>query len=59
MERACKVCKHLTESKECELCKSKELTRNWKGVLMIFNPDSDIAKATGHTAPGRYALQVL
>lgn len=59
MERACKICKRLTDEKECIVCKSKELTRNWKGVLIIFDPESEIAKATGHTIPGRYALQVL
>ena len=59
MERACKICKHLTDGKECPLCKNKELTRNWKGVVLIFDPDSEIAKATGHAVPGKYALQVL
>jgi len=59
MERACKICKHLTSGKECEIDKSKELTRNWKGVVLVFDTNSEIAKATGHPVPGKYALQVL
>lgn len=59
MERACKVCKRLTDEKECPVCKSKELTNNWKGVVVIYDPESEIAKKTGHAVPGKYALQVL
>ena len=58
-EKACKNCKRIVEGKECVVCKSKELTRNWKGVLIIYDPESEIAKISGHTVPGRYALQVM
>lgn len=59
MERACKICKRLNEGRECIICKSKELTRNWKGVIIIFDPETELAKMSGHTVAGRYALQVI
>ena len=58
-ERACTVCRRLNEKSECEVCRSKDLTSNWKGVIVVFNIDSEIAKKAGIAVPGRYALQVL
>ncbi len=59
-ERACRVCKRLIEEKnECDVCKSTDLTSNWKGVIVIFNAESDIAKKAGIAVPGKYALQVM
>ncbi|MEA2004232.1 MAG: transcription elongation factor subunit Spt4 [archaeon] len=59
MESACKICKRLVEGSECPVCKSKELTKNWKSVIIIFNPDCEMAKKTGFELPGKYALKVL
>lgn len=59
MERACRVCKRLVDGKECAVCKSKDLTTNWKGIIIIFDADSELAKSTGHGTPGKYALQVM
>ena len=58
-ERACRTCKRLVEGKECVVCKGKDLTRNWKGVVIVYDPESEIAKKTGHTVPGKYALQIV
>jgi RNA polymerase subunit RPABC4/transcription elongation factor Spt4 len=59
MERACRVCKSLGDEKECVVCKSKDLTTNWKGIVIIFDADSELAKSTGHETSGKYALQVM
>ncbi|MBW6451483.1 MAG: DNA-directed RNA polymerase subunit E'' [DPANN group archaeon] len=59
MENACRICKRLVEGSECPVCKSKDLTKNWKGVVIIYDVNSEIAKKTGHDTPGKYALQVI
>ncbi len=59
MEKACRVCKRLVTGKECVVCKNKDLTTNWKGVVIIYDSDSEIAKASGHETSGKYALQVM
>jgi len=59
-ERACRVCKRLIEEgNECDVCKSTDLTNNWKGVIVIFSAESEIAKKAGIAVPGKYALQVM
>ncbi len=59
-ERACRVCKRLIEEgNECDVCKSNDLTSNWKGVIVVFNADSEIAKKAGIAVPGKYAMQVM
>ncbi|OYT43215.1 MAG: DNA-directed RNA polymerase subunit E'' [Candidatus Aenigmarchaeota archaeon ex4484_56] len=57
--RACKICHRLTEDKECPVCKTKELTENWQGIVVIFNPEkSEIAKELGFLESGKYAIKV-
>ena len=57
-EKACKICRRLVKGSICPACKSSDLTKNWKGLLIIINPDSEIAKEADITAPGRYAVKV-
>lgn len=57
-EKACKQCKRIIEGDICPMCKSTELSRNWRGVVVVMDPNSEIAKAMGITAPGRYVLEV-
>jgi DNA-directed RNA polymerase subunit E" len=59
MENACKICRRLFEGTECPVCKSREITKNWKGVILIFDPESEIAKLANITVPGRYAINVI
>jgi RNA polymerase subunit RPABC4/transcription elongation factor Spt4 len=40
------------------MCKSSNVTTSWKGVLVVFDATSDIAKEAGITAPGKYAIRV-
>jgi len=57
-EKACKICRRLLKGNLCPTCKSSELTSNWKGVLVIFNAESEIAKEAGMTAAGKYAVRI-
>jgi len=58
-KKACKQCKTLTTTKECPLCKSTDLTSNWKGKILVFNPEkSKIAKIININKDGEYALKV-
>ncbi len=44
---------------ECEICKNDELTRNWRGLVVVYDPEeSKIAEEIGVTTPGKYAVQV-
>jgi DNA-directed RNA polymerase subunit E" len=57
-EKACKTCRRLVKSNFCPLCKTSELTKSWKGILIIVDVNSEIAKEAGITAPGKYAVRV-
>lgn len=57
-EKACKTCRRLLKGNLCPACKSSELTANWKGVLVVFNADSEIAKEANITSPGKYAVRI-
>lgn len=57
-EKACKVCKRLLKGNICPVCKSSELTSNWKGIIVVFNPESEIAKESGITSVGKYAIRI-
>lgn len=59
MKRACRVCKKLTSEKKCPVCGSTEFESNWKGLVIVFDPDnSEIAKKIGVKLPGEYALKL-
>ncbi|HIQ49865.1 MAG TPA: DNA-directed RNA polymerase subunit E'' [Nanoarchaeota archaeon] len=57
-EFVCKICKRILKSDFCPVCKTNEVTKSWKGVLVVFDSDSELAKAAGITAPGKYAVRV-
>lgn len=59
-KKACQDCKRLMDekAKECAVCKTTNLTRNFQGTVVIFNPECETAKKLGITAPGKYALKV-
>lgn len=57
-EKACKTCKRLVKGNLCPICKTSELTNNWKGVLVVFDANSEIAKEAGLTSPGKYAIRI-
>lgn len=55
--RACKECKRIVKGTKCPVCQG-ETTRNFQGVVVIFDIESDIAKKLEITAPGKYAIRV-
>lgn len=57
-EKACKQCKRVVEGDICPMCRSTELTRNWRGVVIVFDADSEIAKGMNIKAPGRYVIEI-
>ena len=57
-EKACKTCRRLVKGNICPICKSTELTSSWKGIIVVTNPDSEIAKEAGITAPGKYVSKI-
>ncbi len=60
VKKACQDCKRIVDekAKECHVCKTKNLTRNFQGSVVIFSTDSETAQKLGITAPGKYALKV-
>ncbi len=58
VKRACKLCKRILEKATCPYCNANETTTSFQGVVMIFDPESELAKKLGITAPGKYALRV-
>ena len=57
-EKACKTCRRLVKGNICPICKSTELTRSWRGIILVLNAESEIAKEAGITSPGKYASKV-
>jgi len=58
-ENACKNCKKILKGRECPLCKSKNVSPHWKGIIVVLNPDkSELAKELKITFTGKYALKV-
>ena len=56
-EKACKSCRRIVRGNICPVCKSSDITTNWRGLLVVINPESEIAKEAGITNPGRYAIR--
>ncbi len=57
--KACKTCRRIVEGDVCPVCKDSELTPNWKGFIIVINPEkSSIAKALEITMPGKYAIRL-
>jgi len=58
-EMACRKCKCVTIGKVCPVCKSSDLTPDWRGAVLIVDPtNSVVAKSLGITEKGKYALKV-
>jgi DNA-directed RNA polymerase subunit E" len=58
-EVACKKCKAVTVGKVCPVCKSVDLSPDWSGIILIFDPlKSQIASILDISVPHKYALKV-
>ncbi|MCD6478107.1 MAG: DNA-directed RNA polymerase, subunit E'' [Candidatus Aenigmarchaeota archaeon] len=57
-EKVCVNCKRFVVGDICPACKSTKFTRDWHGVVIVIDPDSEIAKALNINAPGKYAISI-
>jgi len=57
-EKACRICRKLVKGNLCPVCKTTDVTTNWRGIIVVINPESEIAKEAGITASGKYAIRV-
>ncbi|MBU5537097.1 MAG: transcription elongation factor subunit Spt4 [Candidatus Aenigmatarchaeota archaeon] len=56
--QVCRNCRRFTNEKACEVCKSTNLSTSWKGLVVITDVNSEMAKALNIKEPGRYAIYV-
>ncbi|MBI2084766.1 MAG: transcription elongation factor Spt4 [Candidatus Aenigmarchaeota archaeon] len=56
--QVCRNCKRFTTEKSCHTCKSTNLSTSWKGLVIITDESSEIAKTLNITEKGKYALYV-
>ncbi len=56
--QVCRNCRRFTTEKACPVCKSTNLSTSWKGLVVILNPESEIAKILNINEEGKYALYV-
>ncbi|MEM5853980.1 MAG: transcription elongation factor subunit Spt4 [Candidatus Aenigmatarchaeota archaeon] len=56
--QVCRNCRRFTTERICPNCKSTNLSTSWKGMVIILNPESDVAKTLKIYQEGKYALYV-
>jgi len=56
--QVCRNCRRFTTEKSCSVCKSTNLSTSWKGLVVIIDTESELAKNLNINEPGRYALYV-
>jgi len=57
-QKVCKKCKIIVEGEECPICHGNALTDNWKGKIIIFDPEkSEIAKKLKISQKGTFAIK--
>ena len=57
-QKACKVCNTIYEGDKCPKCESGESTDNFKGRIVILNPEkSEIATKLGIKNKGNFAIK--
>lgn len=56
--QVCRNCRRFTTERVCPVCKSTNLSTSWKGLVVINDVNSEVAKMLNITEPGRYALYV-
>ncbi len=59
MKKACRNCKLIVDGNVCPNCKGNQFSENWKGKLIIIDPEnSEIAKRVNITIKGEYAIKL-
>jgi RNA polymerase subunit RPABC4/transcription elongation factor Spt4 len=56
--QVCRNCRRFTTEKVCPNCKSTNLSTSWKGMVIILDVNSEVAKALNISEAGKYALYV-
>jgi len=57
-QKACKICNTIYMGDECPKCGSKEFTENFKGRIVVLDPEkSEIAKKLDLKSKGNFALK--
>jgi RNA polymerase subunit RPABC4/transcription elongation factor Spt4 len=56
--QVCRNCRRFTIEAACHVCKSTNLSTSWKGLVVINDINSELAKILNVPEPGRYALYV-
>lgn len=57
-EKVCRMCKVFVQGSKCPICNQSNFSRTWKGLVVIKDPDCEIAKKLSITVPGRYCIWV-
>lgn len=57
-KQVCRNCRRFTTEKICPSCKSSNLSTSWKGLVIILDAESEVAKLLNIAEPGSYALYV-
>ena len=59
MRKVCRKCKIFVTGSECPICKGKDLTESWRGIVIVLDPkESEIAEKLNIKVPGKYAIKV-
>lgn len=56
--QVCRNCRRFTSDKVCPVCKSTNLSTSWKGLVVILDANSEMAKVLNISELGRYAIYV-
>lgn len=57
--KACKICKTIHETSKCPKCDSKESIDNFKGRIIVLNPEkSEIAQKIDIKQKGNFAIKI-
>ena len=58
-QKACRLCKVVTEEAICPVCKSSEFSEDFQGFIIILNAKkSQLAEKMGIKEEGQYALKI-
>lgn len=58
-KKLCKNCRVFVDGELCPLCNGSQFTNSFQGRINILDPEkSEIAKKTGMTASGEYAIKI-
>lgn len=57
-QKACKICNTIYEGDKCPKCESREFTDNFKGRIVLLNPEkSEIASKLNLKNKGNFAIK--